>query len=113
MKTLAFLVMILGLLLTGSAVAEESGEAVPKSYDGAGDTLKEGGREIGEGFKSLGRGLKRTFTGEESKQEYKGTKNIGEGFKDVGRGVAGGARAVGRSVKDGGDGDEDRPQESK
>lgn len=105
-----FLVLFLGLLFSGSAPAEDGGGTVPKTYEGSGEAFKEGGKEIGEGFRSLGRGLKNTFTGEAAKEEYKGTKAIGEGFKDVGRGIAGGARATGEAVKDGVDGEEALPE---
>ncbi len=94
-------------LLATAGAAEGGDEAVPKTYDGANDAFKEGGQEIGAGFKSLGRGLKQTFTGEAAKEEYKETKSIGEGFKDIGRGVAGGARATGEEIKDGVDGNEE------
>jgi hypothetical protein len=102
----ALMVATFGMLLVSSVAAEESGESVPKTYDGSGDAFKEGGREIGEGFKSLGRGVRDTFTGQEAKEDYKNTKSIGEGAKDIGRGVAGGARATGETVKDAVDGEE-------
>ena len=90
------------VFLGGVAVAEEPPEnEVPKTFDGSNEAFREGGKELGEGFRGVGRGIKNTFTGKESKQEYKKGAQIGEGFKDIGLGVAGGGRAVGRSVKKG------------
>ena len=76
-----------------------SSEAVPRTYDGAGGAFKSGGKELGEGFRGVGRGIKDTFTGRASAGDYREGKNIGTGFKDLGRGVAGGARATGRTIK--------------
>ena len=101
--TLTALMAVYASLLVGVAPAQErrSGaeETVPKTFDGAGDAFKEGGKELGEGFRGIGRGIKHTFTGRPAAQEYKRSKAIGTGFKDIGRGVAGGARAVGRGIK--------------
>lgn len=89
------------------AVAEEAREnRVPKTFDGTNESFKEGGRELGEGFRGIGRGIKKTFTGKEAREEYQEAEKIGEGFKDIGLGVAGGGRAVGRSVKKGVDANE-------
>ena len=91
------LIIALSLLtLCAAAYAEET---IPKTYDGAGGAFKDGGHELGDGFRGVGRGIKNTFTGKPSKEEYKKGKSIGSGLKDVGRGVAGGGRAVGHSVK--------------
>lgn len=102
--------MIALALLVATAGAAFGDEAVPRTYDGAGEAFKEGGKEIGEGFESLGKGLKGTFTGEAAKEDYKDTKSIGEGFKDIGRGTAGGARATGDAIVDGVTGDEVPPE---
>jgi len=101
MKRVAVIVLCGALLGVPAARGEESSEAVPKTYQGAGGAFKEGGKEIGEGFRGIGRGIKDTFTGKSSAEDYKQGKNIGTGFKDLGRGVAGGARATGRTVKKG------------
>ena len=95
-----------GVLLASLAAAEEPhGDVprgtVPRTFDGAGEAFKEGGREIGYGFRGIGRGLKNTFTGRSSAADYRESKEILTGFKDVGRGIAGGARAVGGAVKRG------------
>ena len=68
------------------ANAEEAPEnEVPKTFEGSGEAFREGGKELGEGFRGIGRGIKKTFTGEAAKEEYQeGGKDIGEGFKDVG-----------------------------
>ena len=76
-------------------------EVVPKTFHGAGGAFKEGGRQIGEGFRGIGRGLKKTFTGERAKEDYQEAEKIGTGARDVGRGTAGGGRAVGRGLKEG------------
>lgn len=96
------LVVICAALFAGVSAAEEPPEnEVPKTFEGSGEAFREGGKEIGEGFRGVGRGIKKTFTGEAAKEDYKEGQKIGEGFKDVGLGTAGGGRAVGRSVKKG------------
>lgn len=92
-------------LLGSTAVAaqrdseREPSATVPRTYDGAGGAFKTGGRELGEGFRGVGRGIKDTFTGRPSAGDYREGKNIGTGFRDLGRGIAGGARATGRTIK--------------
>jgi len=103
--TVVALLLVCGVLsfaAPGAAKSDgDSNEPVPRTFDGAGDAFKDGGRGIGDGFRAIGRGLKSTFTGQRSAEEYKDGKKIGTGFKDIGRGVAGGARAVGRGIKEG------------
>jgi hypothetical protein len=93
------------LLGAGGAVRAESDatrqESVPKTFEGAGGAFREGGHEIGAGFRSMGRGIAATFTGRRASDHYRESKQIGTGFVDIGRGVAGGARAVGRAIKQG------------
>lgn len=103
MQRIVIIVIGAALSLFGSiSVAEEAPEnEVPKTFDGSGEAFREGGKELGEGFRGVGRGIKDTFTGKEAKDDYKEGKKIGEGFKDIGLGTAGGGRAVGRSVKKG------------
>lgn len=98
-----FMMFLVGAAFaTSVAVAEEPPEnQVPKTFDGAGEAYREGGRELGEGFRGIGRGIKKTFKGEAAKEDYKEGRQIGEGFKDIGLGTAGGGRAVGRSIKKG------------
>ena len=76
-------------------------ETVPRTYDGAGDAFRQGGKEVGEGFRGVGRGVKDTFTGRRSAEDYRQGKKIGTGVTDIGRGLAGGARATGREIKRG------------
>lgn len=97
------MVIVVGAVLAASVtVAEEAPEnTVPKTFDGSNESFKEGGREIGEGFRGVGRGIKKTFTGKEAREDYQEAEKIGDGFKDIGLGVAGSGRAVGRSVKKG------------
>jgi len=49
------------------------------------------------------------FTGERSKEEFKGAKKIGTGARDVGLGTAGVGRGVGRGIKQGARDDGERP----
>lgn len=67
--------------------------------------MKEGGKEIGDGFKGIGRGIRDVFTGKASKDDFKEGKKIGTGTVDVGRGVGGVGRGTGREVKKGFKGD--------
>ena len=76
-------------------------ETVPRTYDGAGDAFRQGGREVAEGFRGIGRGVKDTVTGRRSAHDYRQGRKIGTGVKDIGRGLAGGARATGREIKKG------------
>ena len=100
-------------LLGSAAVAakgdseRESSETVPRTYDGAGGAFRSGGKKLGEGFRGVGRGIRDTFTGRPSAGDYREGKNIGTGFKDLGRGIAGGARATGRTIKQGVQGSSD------
>ena len=100
-------VLCTAALLGSSALAAQddsernSSEAVPRTYDGAGGAFKSGGKELRDGFRGVGRGIRDTFTGRPSAGDYREGKNIGTGFKDLGRGVAGGARATGRTIKQG------------
>lgn len=98
-----FMIAVLSAaFVAGVAMAEEAPEnQVPKTFEGSGEAFREGGEELGEGFRAVGRGVKKTFTGEAAKEEYQKGEKIGEGFKDIGLGVAGGGRAVGRSIKKG------------
>lgn len=94
----------LGLLLVGTAPAqaERSRHAqgsVPNTYDGSGDAFRDGGHELGDGFRGIGLGIRDTFTGRRSGDDYRQGKAIGTGFKDIGRGIAGGAWATGRAIK--------------
>jgi hypothetical protein len=98
------------LLVATHALAEEPSteETVPKTVHGGNQKIKSGGKEIGEGFRGIGRGIKKTFTGESSKQDYsEGGKQLGEGFKDLGTGTAGVGRGVGTSVGHAFTGDQD------
>jgi hypothetical protein len=94
--------MLASLLLVATlALAEEPSteETVPKTVHGGNQRIKSGGKEIGEGFRGIGRGIKKTFTGESSKEDYsEGGKQLGAGFKDLGTGTAGVGRGVGTSV---------------
>ena len=82
-------------------------ETIPRTYDGSGDAFRKGGREVGEGFRGIGRGVKDTFTGRRSTEDYKQGAKIGIGVKDIGRGIAGGGRATGREIKKGVTGSDD------
>jgi hypothetical protein len=106
MKHGAAVVSLCAILVAGNVLAAEgssksSEEVVPRTFNGAGQAFREGGRQIGAGFRALGRGVRDTFTGKRSADDYRGSKQIGSGFKDVGRGVAGEGRAVGRAIKQG------------
>ncbi|MBI1814786.1 MAG: hypothetical protein HYR72_07400 [Deltaproteobacteria bacterium] len=95
------LVLASVLLVATHAIAEEPSteETVPKTVHGGKQKIKSGGKEVGEGFRGIGRGIKKTFTGESSKEDYsEGGKQLGEGFKDLGTGTAGVGRGVGTSV---------------
>ncbi len=101
------LITIGAALLAGVAVAEEgasSGEnqtGVPTTIEGGSQVLKEGGHEIGEGFRGIGRGVKDAVKGERSKEDFEEGAKIGTGFKDLGLGTAGVARGTGRRIKKG------------
>jgi hypothetical protein len=106
MQRVLFMVFCSALLAVVSVAEEAPENTVPKTFEGSGDAFREGGKELGEGFRGVGRGIKKTFKGEAAKEEYKKGAKIGEGFKDIGLGTAGGGRAVGRSVKKGVDANE-------
>lgn len=91
--------ILVGLAL--SARARAGDEAVPTTVEGGAGQIKQGGQEVGEGFRGVGRGIKKTFTGERSKEDYEEGSKIGTGFADMGKGVAGVGRGVGRDVKKG------------
>lgn len=102
MKRAAVIALGVLLLSTAPAQAERSGQArgsVPNTYDGAGDAFRDGGHELGDGFRGVGLGVRDTFTGRRSGDDYRKGKAIGTGFKDIGRGIAGGAWATGRAIK--------------
>lgn len=101
--------VLLSLVLLAAGVRAD--ETVPRTVEGGSAKVKSGGNEIGEGFRSLGRGIKKTFTGQESKQDYKGAAKIGEGFRDLGTGTAGVGRGVGLEVKKAFTGREDKSPE--
>jgi hypothetical protein len=69
----AFILVLVGAAFaTSVAVAEEAPEnRVPKTFDGSAEAYREGGRELGEGFRGVGRGIKKTFKGEAAKEDYK------------------------------------------
>ncbi len=90
----------LAILLSVSTARAED-ETVPSTVEGGSRTFTEGGQQIGEGFRGIGRGIKKMFTGERSKEEFKEGAKIGTGFRDVGIGTAGVGRGVGREVKEG------------
>lgn len=103
---LAAVVALGGLLLVAKAPAHaeqsrsrETHETIPHTYDGAGDAFRDGGHELGDGFRGFGLGVRDTFTGRRSSDDYRKSKAVGTGFKDIGRGIAGGARAVGHGIK--------------
>jgi hypothetical protein len=101
---LAAVIILGGVLLIGDAPAQAEPSrsargSVPNTYDGAGDAFTEGGHELGDGFRGIGLGLRDTFTGRRSGEDYRHGKAIGTGFKDIGRGIAGGAWATGRGIK--------------
>jgi hypothetical protein len=99
----AAVIVLGGMLLIGGAPAQAERRpargGVPNTYDGAGDAFREGGHDLGDGFRGIGLGLRDTFTGRRSGEDYRQGKAIGTGFKDIGRGIAGGAWATGRSIK--------------
>ena len=94
-------------LLAGVAVGEDPASSndgqttVPATIEGGTQVLKDGGREIGEGFRGIGRGVKDTVKGERSKEDFEEAGKIGTGVKDLGRGTAGVALGTGRRVKQG------------
>ena len=95
-------VALTGLLLLAGITAWESdsrADTVPKTFDGAGDSFRQGGRDMGEGFRGFGRGVRDTFTGRSSGEDYRESARIGTGFKNFGLGIAGGGRAIGRGFK--------------
>jgi hypothetical protein len=99
------------LMVAGIAFAEDDaksggGETVPATTAGGSHKIKEGGKEIGAGFRAIGRGIKDVFTGEKSKDDFKEAAKIGEGARDVGVGTAGVGRGVGRDVKKGFEGED-------
>lgn len=101
------LITIGAALLAGVAVAEdgasndESHTGVPTTIEGGTHVLKEGGQEIGEGFRGIGRGVKDAVKGERSKEDFEEAGKIGTGVKDLGLGTAGVARGTGRRIKKG------------
>jgi hypothetical protein len=86
-------------VLAGPLRAEDA--AVPATVEGGAAKIKQGGQEVGSGFRGVGRGIKKTFTGERSKEDFKEGKKIGTGVVDMGKGVGGVGRGVGRDVKEG------------
>ena len=101
---LAAVIVLGGMLVIGDAAAQAEASrpargGVPNTYGGAGDAFRDGGHELGNGFRGIGLGLRDTFTGRRSGDDYRQGKTIGTGFKDIGRGIAGSAWATGRSIK--------------
>lgn len=90
---------LLVCLVVGAWQSDSCAETVPRTFDGAGEAFKEGGRDLGRGFRGLGRGIGDTFTGKPAREDYRDSRNIGTGFKNFGLGIAGGGRAVGRGFK--------------
>ena len=86
------------MLVCGDAAAEEH-ETVPRTFSGSGDAFRDGGRQLGQGFRGIGRGVRDTFTGRTSGEDYREGAKIGTGFKNFGLGIAGGGRAIGRGFK--------------
>ncbi len=101
-----FMAILLGVALAAavlvvppSTLADDSG--VPKTTQGGSHKFKQGGQEMGAGFRGVGRGIKDVFTGKRSKEDFKEGKHIGTGAANVGKGIAGIGRGVGRDVKKG------------
>jgi hypothetical protein len=93
---------LVAIVLNGAFGATARGEdPVPKTVEGGSSKVNRGGKEIADGFRHMGRGIKKVFTGQRSKEDFKKTTRIGKGFKDLGLGVAGVGRGVGRKVRDG------------
>ncbi len=95
----AFAVLLAIAAPTHAEQSNETHETVPRTFGGAGDAFRSGGRELGSGFRGVGRGVKDTFTGQPASADYKDGRGIGTGFKDIGRGIAGSGRAFGRAVR--------------
>ena len=116
LATIAAGIMLLaGVAVAGDGAATSGGqETVPKTVEGGSQKFKAGGKEMGEGFRAIGRGIKDVFTGKESKKDFKGAAKIGDGGRDVGLGTAGIGRGVGRGIKKGfkGDGSDGKDEES-
>lgn len=94
---LAVVIRLCAVLVIECVHAEA--ETIPRTYDESGEAFRDAGHELSDGFRGVGRGVKDTFTGQRSGDDYRKGKAIGTGFKDIGRGIAGGARATGRGIK--------------
>lgn len=94
-------VFAIALVFASAVAAWADDDSVPTTVEGGAHKMKEGGKDVGEGFRGIGRGIKDVFTGESSKENFKEGKKIGTGFADMGKGVGGVGRGAGRDIKEG------------